>query len=217
MNEDIRSYIHIREARELLGVSSLTLKRYHEQGKIRVIRRNGRENGAYMFHIDDIRQLLGLPSGSTKRRIVYARVSSVQQRPDLERQVEFLSSKFPEHEVVTDVGSGINWKRKGLQTILELACRRELEEVVVAHRDRLCRFAYELFERWFTLLDVQLVCLDENDATQGKSSEAELADDLLSIVHIYSCRHNGRRRYHSSNKEDSTVSQHQSEETPSNV
>jgi putative resolvase len=88
---------------------------------------------------------------------------------------------------ITDIGSGINWKRKGFQKILELAMLGELEEIVVAHRDRLCRFAFELVEFIFQKNNVRLVVLDRNDY---KSGEAKLADDILSIVHVYSCRRN---------------------------
>jgi predicted site-specific integrase-resolvase len=103
--------------------------------------------------------------------------------------------------VVTDVGSGINWKRKGLKTILDKAMHRDISEVVVAHRDRLCRFAFELLEWILDQNRVKLVVLDEEN---GESNDKELSDDILSIIHVYSCRKMGRRRY--KNKENTTLS-----------
>ena len=119
---------------------------------------------------------------------------------DLKRQEDFFKQQFPNHLLVTDIGSGINWNRKGLKTLLEQYLSGNISEIVVAHRDRLCRFAFDLLEGIFTSLGVKLVVCDQN---QGKSSDAELTDDILSIIHVYSCRKMGQRRY--TNKKDKTV------------
>jgi predicted site-specific integrase-resolvase len=86
---------------------------------------------------------------------------------------------------------------------LELAVSGELEEIVVAHRDRLCRFAFELIEFIFSQTKTRIIVLDSED---GKSSEQELADDVLSIIHVYSCRKLGKRRYRNKSEENSNVS-----------
>ena len=107
--------------------------------------------------------------------------------------------------MVSDIGSGINWKRKGLQTILERSMRGDIKEVVVAHRDRLCRFGYELIEFILDKSGVKLVVHNEENA---KSESQELAEDIMSIVHVYSCRQMGKRRYQKNirNEKDKTVS-----------
>lgn len=128
---------------------------------------------------------------SEKKKACYCRVSSSKQKDDLDRQIAFMRTKFPSHEIISDVGSGINWKRGGLKTILGLALNKQLTEVVVAHRDRLCRFAFELIEWILECNGVRLVVLNE----KKNSSESELAEDLLSIIHVFSCRQMGRRRY----------------------
>lgn len=198
------SYIHIREARKLLGVSTQTLHNWDKAGKIRTTRL---PSGTRLYHKSDVYEILGvdvknleLPS---RQKIVYARVSSKKQEDDLKRQTDLLRQKYPNHQLVTDVGSGINWKRKGLQTILELAVSGELEEIVVAHRDRLCRFAFELIEFILSQTKTKIIVLDSDD---GKSSEQELADDVLSIIHVYSCRKLGKRRYRNKSEENSNVS-----------
>ncbi len=191
MNEDLTaSYIHIREAKRLLGVSSQTLHNWERQGKIRASRL---PSGTRTFHKQDVYTLAGVSEPvKAKEKICYCRVSSKKQMEDLERQKDLLQSRFPSHLLVTDVGSGINWKRKGLQTLLERSLSGELEEVVVAHPDRLCRFAFELLQFIFETCGVQLLVLDRED---GKSSEQELAEDILSILHVYSCKQMGKRRY----------------------
>ena len=128
-----------------------------------------------------------------KKRICYCRVSSFGQKDDLQRQIKFMQTKFPEHHIVTDIASGINFKRKGLRSILELACKGMLSEVVVAYRDRLCRFAFELIEWILHINGVKLmVC---NESLETTSDNSELAEDLLAIINVFNCRVNGRRKY----------------------
>ena len=126
-----------------------------------------------------------------KQKICYCRVSSTHQKNDLQRQKEYLKSKYPDYRIIQDIGSGINWKRSGLKTILELAMQKKLETVVVAHRDRLCRFAFELIQWILEKNEVKLVVLNESIC----STEQELAEDLLSIIHVFSCKQMGKRRY----------------------
>jgi len=203
---DTNSYIHIREARKLLGVSNQTLHNWDKQGKIRTTRL---PSGARLYHKQDVYHILGgNPAPPEKQKIVYCRVSSKKQEDDLGRQTDLLRKQYPNHVLVTDIGSGINWKRKGLQTILELAMSGQLEEIVVAHRDRLCRFAFELIEFILSKSGSKLVVLDTED---GKSTEQELTEDILSILHVYSCRSMGRRRY--KNKKTKNISECGSEES----
>ena len=142
-----------------------------------------------------------------KRKIAYCRVSSKKQEDDLERQKDFFRTKYPDYELVTDIGSGINWKRKGLKTILESAMQGNLSELMVAHRDRLCRFGFELVEWILERNNVKLSVLDRED---HKSPDHDLTDDILSIIHIYSCRQMGKRRYKI--KEDKNLSNSETEE-----
>ena len=192
-------HINTKTARQLLGVTSDTLRSWASKDKIRSIRTPSNQR---LYNRQDIMRIAGLyHSASEKSNIAYCRVSSLKQSDDLERQVSFLKHQFPGHEIITDIGSGINWKRKGLEAILERALQGNINEVVVAHRDRLCRFAFDLIKNIFQLCNVKLIVLNDGDNESGAS---ELADDLLSIVTIYSCRQMGRRRYKS--KKDSNVS-----------
>ncbi len=102
-----------------------------------------------------------------------------------------MSEKYPDHTVVSDIGSGINFKRKSLRRILEQVFKGNVSEVVVAHRDRLCRFAFELFHWILKTHGVKLVVLDQ---TLG-APQQELAEDLLAITQVFACRLNGKRKY----------------------
>jgi len=186
-------WIKPKEAAELLRVTPHTLIRWDKEGKINSTRT---PSGQRRYDLQDIKNYSGVytpyKTKTEKHKICYCRVSSQKQSDDLERQKDFFRHKYPKHVLVTDIGSGINWKRKGLQTILEQAMSGNISEVVVAHRDRLCRFAFELLEFIFKHNGVKLVVLDK---TNDQSSSSELTDDILSIIHVYSDREMGKRRY----------------------
>jgi predicted site-specific integrase-resolvase len=130
-----------------------------------------------------------------RTNIIYARVSSKKQLDDLSRQVEFIKgrrSEYASYKLVTDIASGINFKRKGLETILDACVQNNIGEVVVAHRDRLSRFGYDLIELLVKKAGGSITVIDDE---RNKTSEQELSEDLLSIIHIYSCRQMGKRSY----------------------
>jgi predicted site-specific integrase-resolvase len=194
-------YITTKEAKEISKVTVKTLRLWDKEGKIRTIRTS---SNIRRYNIKDIQNIIGNSNPvETKEKICYCRVSSRKQMDDLDRQKDFFRNKFPTHNLVTDVGSGINWKRKGLTTILDKAMHGDISEVVVAHRDRLCRFAFELLEWIFKRNGVKLVVLNEE---KDHSSDKDLTDDILSIIHVYSCRKMGKRRYKYKNKENTSIS-----------
>jgi len=186
---DYTNYIDSREACEFFQVSISTLRKWDREGKIDTYRTPGKHR-RYSTQLST-KISRNIVTDVQKQKICYCRVSSPHQKNDLQRQKEFLQSKYPDYRIVQDIGSGINWKRGGLKTILELAMQNKLETVVVAHKDRLCRFAFELVQWVLETNNVELVVLDESIC----STEQELAEDLLSIIHVFSCRQMGKRRY----------------------
>lgn len=206
---DVREteYFSTKETREILRISSSTLRNWDKEGKINTIKDI---HGRRMYDKQDVLRYIGKSFPfKEKKKIAYCRVSSKKQMEDLERQKNFFNDKYPYYELVTDIGSGINWNRKGFKTILEQSMSGDVQEVVVAHRDRLCRFAFELVEFILNKNNVKLTVLDENTNSKhphGKSSDTELADDILSIIHVYSCRQMGKRRYSNKNKENENLS-----------
>jgi predicted site-specific integrase-resolvase len=102
-----------------------------------------------------------------------------------------MRAAYPGHSIVSDVGSGLNFKRRGLRSVLERSMRGEVEEVVVAHRDRLARFGTELIDWILRVHGTRLMV----QHAPVETPESELADDLLAVVTVFACRRNGKRRY----------------------
>lgn len=175
-------------AAKLLQVSKETLRLWHHEGKIRATTTDG---GHRRYIIDTE----GRGTSSEKRSFIYARVSSAssaKQEGDLQRQIDFLQAKYPDHEVISDIGSGLNFKRRGLCTILELLCKGVVKEVVVAHRDRLVRFGFELLD--FIFKQHRAVLKVSEDKVIKEPVE-DLKDDLLAIITVFTARYYGSRKY----------------------
>ena len=136
------------------------------------------------------------------KKICYARVSGRAQKEDLQNQILLLKTRFPYHEIISDYGSGLNFKRKGLLKLLDLAYKGELQEVVVTYKDRLCRFGFELFEHIFkTQSNASILVLNQ----VSRTAESELSSDLLSIITVFSSRMYGLRKYKSQIKDDKSL------------
>ncbi len=183
-------YITSKNACEHFGIHANTLRKWADEGKIAHIRS---PSGQRLYDVSSVGKKI-----DTRTKICYARVSSASQKEDLERQVLFLKQKYPDYEVVTDVGSGLNFKRKGFRRVLESVLSNSVSEIVVAHRDRLCRFGFELVQWICDKSDTKLVVLEQTSL----SPTEELTKDLLSIIHVFSCRLYGLRKYSSSIKKD---------------
>lgn len=129
--------------------------------------------------------------------VLYARVSSSKQKEagDLQRQVDLLKQKWPSHhKVITDVASGLNFKRKGLLALLELVESHRVLHVVVTYRDRLARFGVELIERTIRRHGATLNVVSHNpDSDSTQDDQSELAEDLLAVCNFFVARNNGRR------------------------
>jgi predicted site-specific integrase-resolvase len=124
--------------------------------------------------------------------VCYCRVSSGGQKEDLKRQIAYMQRKYPGWEIVSDVGSGLNWKRNGLKTLLRRCMQGDIRQVAVAHKDRLARFGYQIIEYMLGECGVKLLC---DDSEIHVSKERELVDDILSIVTVFSARIHGQRHY----------------------
>jgi putative resolvase len=123
-------------------------------------------------------------------KAIYARVSTRKQLNDLQSQIRTLQTKYPDHTVFSDCASGLNFKRKGLLSLLQLAFKRRLRIVRVAHKDRLCRFAFDLLEYVFRAHGAEIV-VEANDVPASR--ERELAEDVLSVITVFGARLHGAR------------------------
>ena len=174
-------------------ISSQTIRRWAYEGKVKSIKMP--ESGNRLIDYEDFLRVVGAEihkddTPKAKRNICYARVSSQHQKEDLERQVKLLSDQFPHHEIIKDIGSGLNYNRKGLQTLLELVFSKDVGQVVVTHNDRLSRFSFDLLSWIFKKFDVSLLVLNK---TTDSNPDIELSQDVLSVITYFTAKNNGMR------------------------
>jgi predicted site-specific integrase-resolvase len=185
----------ISEFAKKVGVTSATLRRWQVEGKLTPIVLS---SGHRRYNDDHFMQIKGLTK-STKKRVIYARESTKQQKNSLTNQVEALkafcmSSGKEVNIVIEDFGSGLNYKRKGLQQLISLISTDQVSEVIVHYPDRLMRFGLDMFLQFCTLHGVRVIFVDETE-NSAKSQQQEFAEDLISIVHYFSMRLYGSRTY----------------------
>ncbi len=174
------------------GVTEGTIRRWADQNRIESKRTPGNQR------IYKLRFEPEFKDECQKSNYIYVRVSSAKQRDDLERQYLFLQDQFRDFKVIKDIGSGLNFKRKGFIKLMELIDENKVDTVIVASKDRLCRFGFD-FVKWFCeRKNVKLVVLDNQD----KSQEEEFTEDILAVLQVFACRWNGKRKYVIKNKKN---------------
>jgi predicted site-specific integrase-resolvase len=185
------AYIPLRKAVKILGMHPNTLRRYADEGKIKSIKNSA---GQRLYDVE----LYIRGDGAGTSTICYCRVSSSKQRDDLDRQVAYMQSLYPGAEIIKDVGSGLNFKRKGLLSLLDRLLRGDKFILVVTCRDRLARFGFELVQYMVEQNGGQILVLEQT----VHCPQSELTQDLLSILHVFSYRMQGLRKYSKKIKED---------------
>ena len=184
-----KEFICPKEASKILGVHHQTLYKYEKNGLIETIRTPG---GKRLYNIKDYLITNNKVTLESKKKICYCRVSTRAQKNDLERQISYMTTKYPNYEIISDIGSGINFKRKGLRKIIDLAIKNKIEELVIAYKDRLCRIGYEFMEFIINKYSNGKIIIDEDIKS---SPEEEVVKDLLQIITVFSARVNGLRSY----------------------
>ena len=192
----MKNYKPPREAAQTLGITVDHLRRMERAGEITCIRTGG---GHRRY---DVQSFIDAQTRTDITTIGYCRVSRKSQSDDLASQVAYLQKHYPEAEIIKDFGSGIDFKRKGLRTLLERILRGDKLRVVVAHRDRLARFGGEVIQFLVEQNGGEVVVLNET----VYSSEEELIADLLAILRVFSGRMSGLQRYCDQIKEDRNLS-----------
>lgn len=188
---DKGNHVPPRVAAARLGVSTKTLERWLEAGKIKAFITPG---GQRRYNLDSV-----IPARDSERAtIVYARVSSRSQKNDLLAQIDFLQSRYPRAEVIQDIGSGLNYRRKGFLSLLERILSNDVGLVVVAHKDRLCRFGFDIIAWLCERQKCEILVLNQSNL----SPEREMVEDILAIIHVFSCRLYGLRKYKKQITED---------------
>ena len=186
-------YYSAKTVTQILGVTAQTLRNWDKEGKLKpsYVKSNG-----YRYYSEES-ILSYTQERKTKKNlnvVGYARVSSKKQTDDLERQVnnlkEYLSNKYDNFDIITDIGSGINYNKPGLLKLIEKINRKEVDLIVVLYKDRLLRFGFELVEHFANLNNVKIEVLYKLDKTQDE----ELVEDLVQIITVFSCKIQGKRK-----------------------
>lgn len=191
---DRNNWVRFGKIIEFYGISTSTGRRWIKSGKIKQERK---PSGHYLYFLPP-KDFEEIQESKPFKKIAYCRVSSSKQQGDLSRQCAFFQSQYPDYEIVKDIGSGLNYKRKGLLRIMEQSNKGLVQEVLVSSKDRLCRFGFELIEWMFNENNTKIVVLERTD----KSPEQEFTEDILSILQVFACRWNGKRRYTIKNEKD---------------
>lgn len=182
-------FIKVGEAAKILGVSIQTLRRWEKTGYL-VPQRKSEGNTRYY----DLDQLSNKKNSENDLTATYARVSSHDQKDDLERQAAVLASYCAKQgwnfEVIQDLGSGMNYQKKGLKRLIDSILEKKITRLVLTHKDRLLRFGAELIFTLCEIKQVEVVIINKGDEI---SFEEELAQDVLEIITVFSARLYGSR------------------------
>lgn len=207
----MEGYLGGKETSEKLGVHQRTLYQWEEKGWIKTVRSPGGKRfydvNGYLKQKEcemenkekcQIEQLKEMEK-KEKLNICYVRVSTPSQKNDLERQAKMMKSIFPNHELIEDIGSGINFNRRGLRKIIDLAIAGKVNSLVVAYKDRLTRFGFELIEDLIKKYsNGTIIILNQKEEVEP---EEELAKDVLQIMNIFVAKMNGMRKYKDKDEE----------------
>ena len=178
----------------LIGKSTKTLQKWDREGKL-IAHRSPQSNRRYYTH-DQYLEYRGLKAADKGQTIVYARVSGVAQKPDLLNQIEALKVYCATHSITVDewmqdIGSGLNYKRKQFNSLMEMVELGQVRRIVIAHRDRLVRFGYGYFEAFCERHHTDIVVING----ETFSPEQELVQDLVAIITVFGARLPGLRSY----------------------
>lgn len=185
-------YYTIGQFSKLVGKSIQTLRLWDNEGKFKP--HHITEGGHRYYSEQQINQVLQVPLvKKTKKVIGYCRVSSNKQKDDLARQIEnvktYMIAKGYQFDVITDIGSGINYNKKGLNQLIDMITNSEVDKIVILYKDRLLRFGFEIIENLCDKYGTTIEIIDNTEKTE----EQELVEDLIQIVTVFSSRLQGKR------------------------
>ncbi|BAZ24042.1 resolvase domain protein [Kalymmatonema gypsitolerans NIES-4073] len=179
-------YLSPQQVYKQYGFHPKTLADWADAGKIDYIRSPGGHRRYSQASLE------GIKGGTDNRKVVlYARISTSGQKPELESQITYLGKNYPNCICISEIGSGMNFKRKKFIALLEDVTKGLVKEIVVAHKDRLARFGFDLIEWFCQLHDCTITVLNNTEL----SPQQELMQDFMSIMHCFSSRLYFLRKY----------------------
>lgn len=198
---NIEEFVGGKEASKILGVHQRTLYQWDKKGEIETIRTTGNKR---LYNVkkylsskikisNECTNLDELDNKMEKLNICYVRVSSQGQKDDLERQKLLMKTKYPNYIIIEDIGSGLNLSKRGINKIIHLGITGKINELVVAYKDRLTRYGFELIEEIIKKYsNGKIIILNKSEEI---SQEEELVKDIMAIMNVYVAKLNGLRRY----------------------
>jgi len=176
-----------------VNVSASTLRRWDKTGEFKAKKH---KSGHRYYDELDVRSLLNLTPLQDRKVIVYCRVSSSNQKDDLASQVKSMESYCSSNgikidELIKEIGGGMNFKRKKFLQLMDDVAKGEISKILIAHKDRLSRFGFDYFSHVCQVNGCELEVINQ----ESLSPEKEMVEDLLAIVHTFSCRLYGLRSY----------------------
>ena len=191
---------------ELLGVSVKTLQRWDRED---ILKANRTPTDRRYYTYDQYLQFKGMQTENDRRDVViYARVSTRNQKDDLQNQVEFLkqfcnAKGMIVNQCMEEFGSGLNYNRKKWNKLLEDVMEHKIKMIVISSKDRFIRFGYDWFEKFCEKFNTKIMIVNN----ETLSPNEELVQDMISILHVFSCRLYGLRKYKNQIKEDEELAQ----------
>ena len=189
---------------ELLGVSVKTLQRWDRDG---ILKANRTPTDRRYYTYEQYLQFKGIQTDNDIREVViYARVSTKIQIDDLQNQVEFLkqfcnAKGIIVNQCIEDFGSGLNYNRKKWNKLLDEVMENKIKTIVISNKDRFIRFGFDWFERFCEKFNTEIIVVNN----ETLSPNEELVQDIISILHVFSCRLYGLRKYKNQIKVDENI------------
>ncbi|WP_061995857.1 IS607 family transposase [Clostridium sp. ATCC 25772] len=184
-------YYSIGKFSKLIGRTTQTLRDWDKKGVLKP--QHVAPSGYRYYSQEQLNHFLGIKGIETKKVIGYCRVSSHKQKDDLARQIEnvktYMYAKGYQFEIIQDIGSGINYSKKGLNQLIDMITNSEVEKIVILYKDRLLRFGFEIIENLCNKYGTTIEIIDNTEKTE----EQELVEDLIQIVTVFSCTLQGKR------------------------
>lgn len=178
---------------KLIGKTTKTIRKWDKDGTLKPEYKTS--GGHRMYSDKQLNEILGTKN-INKINIGYCRVSSKKQKDDLNRQItlvqNYLSSKGKQFEIISDIGSGINYNKKGLLNLIDKILNNEVDTIAILHKDRLIRFGFDILNYICQKFNTKIEIINK---VENKSDEQNLVDDILNIIHVFSCKLNGKKSH----------------------
>lgn len=182
-------YMSRKKASEKLGVHYHTLMAMVRRGELESIKIGEQR----MYNVNKYLIGKGINKMGIRRNICYCRVSSQIQKDDLKRQIKLMEDKYPNYEIISDIGSGLNYERKGLKKIIDYAIKGEIERIIITYKDRLARIGYEMIENLVKEYSKgEIIIMNKGEE---ETPQEEMTKDIISIMNVYVAKINGLRKY----------------------